>query len=211
VHYSKKNNDFIDALDNIDTTQILLKGDIFDFLVNDIKSTISYNKELIEKINFFSKKRSIIYLEGNHDFNLKDIFVNIEVVPISKQPLLCKYKDKYIAISHGDCFEGIFYKIFTFIIRNQFVLYVLNIIDSLFNKKMFDFIIKQQLNKKKCDDKKYFDKKIKNIIHKYPKDIDMIIEGHHHQGKSVFFDKIKYINLSAFICDKKIHKIQELI
>ena len=53
--------------------QIFLIGDIFDFLTNTDFVKKFYKKE-IELLNKLSKKYEIYYIEGNHDFNLSEIF-----------------------------------------------------------------------------------------------------------------------------------------
>ena len=107
---------FLSAIkeERIKTSQLILMGDIFDLLLEQS----SFLKNLFEKeialINDIAKKIEVIYLEGNHDFNLASIFVNAKVVPLQKQPLLLQNNNKIYALSHGDKFAMSFsYKIFT--------------------------------------------------------------------------------------------------
>lgn len=55
-------------------------GDNFDFISGESKYFIKQNKELIEILNKLSKEIQIVYLEGNHDYNLANLFPNILVV-----------------------------------------------------------------------------------------------------------------------------------
>ncbi|MBQ6223824.1 MAG: metallophosphoesterase, partial [Campylobacter sp.] len=54
-------------------SQIFMLGDMFDFLANTTYSQKFYEFE-INLINEISKKCEIFYFEGNHDFNLAEIF-----------------------------------------------------------------------------------------------------------------------------------------
>ena len=55
-------------------------GDIFDFISGESKYFIQQNSDAINLLNKLSKDIEIIYLEGNHDYNLKIIFPNMEVI-----------------------------------------------------------------------------------------------------------------------------------
>jgi UDP-2,3-diacylglucosamine hydrolase len=183
-------------------TQIIFMGDIFDALFGYAKHTCEVNKEMIELLNDISKNIEIIYLEGNHDFNLKPIFKNIKVYTIKNQPLKCSYNDKTLYIAHGDFISPLGYKIYTSIIRNPKLLYVLNIFDRLFG----DVILKnvdKYLNKK--DDCKEFtgfkEYILKRGISSYK--CDYFIEGHFHQNKTFSFEEFEYINLAAFACNQR--------
>ncbi|OPX26720.1 MAG: hypothetical protein B1H07_03685 [Campylobacteraceae bacterium 4484_166] len=79
---------FLDTLSQNQTKTIFLSGDIFDFLSYHIKYFREKNKKTIESINSLSKTKDIIYLEGNHDFNLKDIFPNCHIIPREQQPYI---------------------------------------------------------------------------------------------------------------------------
>ncbi|EAL5650272.1 UDP-2,3-diacylglucosamine diphosphatase, partial [Campylobacter lari] len=68
--------EFLQALknDEIQTTQLFLMGDIFDLLIYEIKATHKFAMPYIELLEELAKKIEIIYLEGNHDFNLARFF-----------------------------------------------------------------------------------------------------------------------------------------
>lgn len=136
-HYNKKNQEFKIILEKIKNSeifcsQIFLMGDNFDFLSNEIKYFKNRNKDIIELLNSLSDSFEIFYLEGNHDYNLSKIFPNIKVVKRENQPLLLKYEDKKIALSHGDNFINWHYNLYCKIIRNSYFLYFLNFLDMNF-------------------------------------------------------------------------------
>ena len=72
---------------DIQSSQIFLMGDIFDFLSGDVDYFKSLNHEIISLINELSQTHELVYLEGNHDFNLCKIFPNVNVIQRQAQPL----------------------------------------------------------------------------------------------------------------------------
>jgi UDP-2,3-diacylglucosamine hydrolase len=123
---------FLDTIltKQISTSQLFLMGDMFDFLTYEVDYFKNINQDVIDKLNILSKQIEIIYLEGNHDFSIDKLFPNIIVIPRDIQPLIAQYKDKKIAISHGDIFTPTLYNIFTFILRNDTLLRFLNFLDK---------------------------------------------------------------------------------
>ncbi|MEA3497929.1 MAG: metallophosphoesterase [Campylobacterota bacterium] len=179
----------------IETSQIFLMGDMFDFLSEEIEYFKTINHKVISLINRLSVDKEIIYLEGNHDFNLSNIFPNLEIITRENQPLNIVQDSKNISISHGDIFTPIGYEIYTKIIRNHYVMKFLNLIDfnNWLSKK-----IEQDLKKKNiCHKQKDFDNFIAKRVDNY--NTDLVIEGHFHQG---YIDE-KYINLPSLCCDKR--------
>jgi len=201
VHYNSNRTEVLSLLydiknKNIITNQLFLMGDIFDFLAQEIKYFININEKLIDIINELSKNIQIIYLEGNHDFNLKTIFPNIKVIPREKQPFLIKEKDKkIISLAHGDIYTPFLYNIYTKIIRNYYILNFLNFIDknNFITKKLEDKL----KNKSICNKQKDFSNFIKTRVDKY-NNKNMIIEGHFHQGLITS----NYINIPSYACNK---------
>jgi UDP-2,3-diacylglucosamine hydrolase len=209
VHYNQNRTDFINFLEKIYnqeiiTKQLILNGDIFDLLVGVIDYTIDYNKKLIDLINKISKNIEVIYLEGNHDFCLQNIFENIKVYSIKQQPVIFKYHDKKIAISHGDIFtQDFFYDMYVGLIRNKTFLKFLNFVDKRIDNKISKQIIENQINKNKCykinDFETIASKRLSFYNHLK---VDMVVEGHHHQDMTFLEKSVKYINLPAFVCNK---------
>ena len=199
AHYSKKRQKLKKLLikikqGDIKVSQLFLMGDIFDFLSAEIEYFNKINSEVIQLINEISKKIEVIYLEGNHDYNLKEIFHNALVIPREKQPIQFNYKNKIIALAHGDIFTPKLYNFYTLIIRNSTLLKILNFIDI---SNWLTSSIEKSLNKKEKNYKFLnFEEFAKDRIKKYEKiKSHIIIEGHFHQGK--MYDK--YINLPALL------------
>jgi len=185
------------------TTQLFLMGDMFDFLSNEIRFYKIKNLKIIELLNQLSKKIDIVYLEGNHDFNIQILFPDIQVVPRQNQPLICTYQDKQVAISHGDIYTPTGYNIYTTIIRNSLFLNFLNFIDIRFwlSKKIDNWLLEKDI----CNECQDFNSFATNRISLYPKDIDIIIEGHFHYGQQ----SNNYINIPSLACDKKYFQLNE--
>lgn len=207
-HYNSKNNQFLIFLENlennkIETKQLILMGDNFDFLSGESKYFIKQNKVVIELLNKLSNTIKIVYLEGNHDYNLQKLFPKIEVIKREKQPFYAKYNDKTIALSHGDNFINWQYNLYCSIIRNPILLKFLNSIDfkNFISKKIESSLLSKNICHKIKDFKKLAIKRINNY------NSDIIIEGHYHQGLTFEFNNKKYINIPSLCCDNKYFRL----
>ncbi len=194
----------------IQTSQIFLMGDIFDLLVGGVSYTIEQNKEVIASLNQLSKSHQIIYLEGNHDFNLKSIFKDMSIYPLQKQPLVLEYHNKRIALSHGDNFESPSYKLYSYLIRNKISLFFLNLIDRLLKNKISKDILLTQKNKNLCKKSKDFKQKAKQKLKFYDithNRFDLICEGHYHMDEEYIFDTTRYRFFPSYACGGSITQI----
>ena len=203
-HYNSKNTEFLIFLEQLDskkiqTNQLILMGDNFDFLSSESKFFVKQNIKIINLLNKLAQEIEIVYLEGNHDYNLQKLFPEIKVVKRENQPLLGKYKDKTIALSHGDNFINWQYDLYCFIIRNSTLLKFLNFIDfgNFISKKIDASLLEKNI----CHQMKDFKKLVIKRLNNYKTDI--IIEGHYHQGSTFEFEDKKYINIPSLCCDKK--------
>ena len=208
AHFNKKNREFLTFLKKVEsneiiTKQLFLMGDIFDFISGESKYFIQQNSDVINLLNKLSKDIEIIYLEGNHDYNLKIIFPNMEVIKRENQPLLAKLNDKTIALSHGDNFINWKYDLYCKFIRNTVFLRFMNFIDINFfiSKKIEEALVKKNI----CHTIRNFEEIVSKRVKNY--DADIIIEGHYHQGNSYFLDEKMYINVPSLCCQKEYIKI----
>jgi UDP-2,3-diacylglucosamine hydrolase len=203
-HYNEKNQEFLIFLNKllkkeIKTTQLFLMGDMFDFISSESKYFVKRNQELIDIINKLSNNIEIIYLEGNHDYNMKSLFTNVTVYAREEQPLKAKYGQKSVSLSHGDNFTPWNYNLYCKIIRNNSFLVFLNLIDfnNFISKRIYYRLIKKNI----CSLMDNFNEFAKRRIQNYSSDI--IIEGHFHQGKSFQFNNQLYVNIPSLCCEKK--------
>ena len=207
AHYSHQRPEllaFIEAIysKKLCPSQLIFMGDMFDALFGGINYTYKENRRLIRLINEISLEIEVIYLEGNHDFNLCQYFPNAVVYPIQNQPVLSTYKNKKVYLAHGDFDGETFYKIYTTLIRNPFILFILKYIDLLSNhiilRKLDIFLAKKDDCKEFTGFQDFIEKRFANRFKS-----DYFIEGHFHQNRFFRIKEFNYINLGAFACNQR--------
>jgi UDP-2,3-diacylglucosamine hydrolase len=201
VHYKKGNNEFLSLLKKwIENPppQVFFLGDIFHLLL-PFKYLRDYNKEAVGFINILSEKTEVYYTPGNHDFNIEKIFPAVSFADAFTD------NGKKIFMTHGDLTDSdVLYGIYVKIIRNSCFETLINIVTLNFlNNGLFKKLLKKDI---KCNKIENFKNKIKEKLKLI--DYDIIIEGHYHQNKKLNIDNKIYINLPAFVCNKKYILIQ---
>lgn len=214
AHYSPLRPQLLQLIKDIESkklepTQLILMGDIFDALFGSIVHTCKMNEEMIRLINSISRRIEVIYLEGNHDFNLTKIFPHVRIFTIANQPVLCSYKSKKIYLAHGD-FDGVFsYKLYTALIRNRVILLILQVIDNIFNNAILKNIDQHLDKKDDCKEfigfKEFITKRLADRF-----DCDYFIEGHFHQNVAFDVKSYHYVNLAAFACNQRYFIVKSL-
>lgn len=186
------------------TSQLILMGDNFDLLFGPVSQTHSLNSPYIELLNRLSKTIEIIYLEGNHDFALQNLFPSIRVVPREHQPLRMRFGAQSVLLSHGDIYAGRGYGVYTFVIRNRIILKTLNWINEIAKGWIIEALSKKMILKLHCKKIEDFDQIVKKRIARYGlNSIDWIIEGHFHQNRIFREGGQTYFNLGAFACNER--------
>ena len=181
--------------------QLFLMGDIFDLLFgyNDYIKTLS--QEAIALLQQLSQEMDIYYLEGNHDFLLKDIFVNIKIYPRELQPVYFDLNGTRVGLSHGDRYAlGWRYDLYCKIQRSPWLFKLL----KPFGKQLINKQIDKMKRKKICRPMQEFKKRVEKIVSFY-KDADLVIEGHYHQSEKIG----KYISLPSLACQKKVAVVRD--
>ena len=214
AHYSFKHPLLLDFLQTIHTEeiitpQLILMGDIFDLLFTDIALTLERNRVVIDLINALSEQIEVVYLEGNHDFNLGDIFPGVKVYSLRQQPVEAGWMGQRVGLAHGDFGGAMGYKIYTALIRNRLIQKMLNSIDSLGNHFIINALDYKLKNKEDCRSIERFETYVKKHLsqvdlNKY----DYFIEGHFHQNAQFDIEKCRYINLAAFACHEHYFVVQ---
>ena len=102
-HFNEKRSQLLTFLKKlkakeIETEQLFLMGDMFDFISGESKYFIKRNNKVITLLKELSLNMEIIYLEGNHDYNLKELFPNIKVYKRESQPIFMTYQNQSSAI-----------------------------------------------------------------------------------------------------------------
>jgi len=196
-HYPHHGDQFLSLLKKLDngeiqTPQLFLMGDNFDLLFGYNDYIQTFAKEAITLLQRLSQKIEIYYFEGNHDFCLKELFLNIKVYNREEQPVSFKLHEKIVTLSHGDKYEtGLGYDFYCKILRNQTTLTLL----KPFEKMIINRQMKSLAAKHICHPLKAFETKVKAILTHYSK-VDLVIEGHYHQAKIIG----KYISLPSLAC-----------
>ena len=207
AHYSHRREELLDFIKAIYEkklvpTQLILMGDIFDALFGGIDYTYAENQELLTLLNDISKEIELIYLEGNHDFNLAKLLPNATLFSIKNQPVKAMLQDKTLYLAHGDFDGASFYKAYTAFIRNPFILFILKYIDIVSNHAILKNVEEHLGKKDDCNKFSDFREFItKRLSGRFV--CDFFIEGHFHQNVSFSVDGFKYINLAAFACNQR--------
>lgn len=184
----------------IETDQLILMGDMFDFISGESKYFIKRHNKVISLLKEISLNMEVIYLEGNHDYNLKELFPNIKVYKREAQPVFMSYQNQSVALSHGDIFvDDIFYDIYCKFIRNRFFLLFMNAIDfkNFISKKIYYGLLKKNICRKMNNFREIISKRLKHY------DTNIIIEGHFHQGKEYIIDEKRYKNIQSLNCSNE--------
>ncbi|MBY0541468.1 MAG: UDP-2,3-diacylglucosamine diphosphatase [Campylobacterales bacterium] len=209
-HFNNKNQELLTFLKKVEskkilTSQLFLMGDMIDFISGESRYFVKKNSVVINLLNTLSNEIEIIYLEGNHDYNLKNLFLNIQVIKRENQPLFAKFEEKTVAISHGDNFINWKYDLYCKFIRNTIFLRVMNFLDINFfiSKKIENALLSKNI----CHKMNNFEHIVKRRLENY--NTNIVIEGHYHQGVGYYFDKKEYINIPSLCCQKKYMRISK--
>ncbi len=203
----KKLIDLIES-GEIQTPQLFLMGDVFDLLMGPIKAFTKAEQKIVSQLQTLSQRLEIIYLEGNHDFQLKSIFPDMKIITLKDQPVQALYNGKEGYLAHGDWNEGLLYRIYSLVIRNRFFLYFLHLCDTLLGGKLSLWFRTRMSRKKICHDFEGFESYIVKKFQRKDRYNGWFVEGHYHQGSSFFVDGTFYHNLSAMACNKSYFVVQ---
>jgi len=191
------------ASNEIKTPQLVLLGDIFDALFGGVPYTAKENLEVIDLIQKIATTKEVVYLEGNHDFQLHKFFPkDIAIFPIQKQPVVLQANNQRLCLAHGDFDAPFGYRLYTALIRNPVILFFLNIYDSLTNHSILNFVERHMSKKEQCSSFAWFDEFIKKRFLDGC-ECDFFVDGHFHQNRSFSLESCHYINLGAFACNQR--------
>ncbi|EAH9830339.1 TPA: metallophosphoesterase, partial [Campylobacter jejuni] len=151
--------EFLQALKKgkISTPQLILMGDIFDLLIGEISATHEFAKPYIELLEELALKIEIIYLEGNHDFNLSCFFKRVKIFNLQEQPIKLNLhtskgnnlvlNNAFIKLAHGDIFLPPLLQFTLKTLRNHYLLIFLNFLNIITCNFISNKILQNQ-NKK---------------------------------------------------------------
>ncbi len=214
AHYSEiypQFYSFLKALDRgeIKTSQLILMGDMFELLFGVIKKTKDENSAEIALLNKLSKEIEIIYFEGNHDFGLQNIFPDIMIFPLRRQPQVFMFNEQRVQLSHGDTKTPLGYQLYTRLIRNPLILSIVGVLDTLCSHCIINWLKRRGIKKNPCYKVDLFKEIIrKRLDYLKEESLDIVIEGHFHQNLSFRLYGFDYINLASFACNHKYFIVQ---
>lgn len=212
VHYSVRDEAFLEFLLLVEQKtppQLILMGDIFDALFGGVAKSYEPNKKAIDLINHLCTKMEVIYLEGNHDFGLSDIFRGAKLFGIKDQPVMFGYEGKKICLAHGDIYNKTLYHIYTNLIRSKAVLSLLAYLDHLLDHKILKLLDLYLSKKDLCHHMSNFEEILHLRSSKMP-ECDYFVEGHFHQGRELSFGSMSYTNLASFACNQSYYIVRSL-
>lgn len=229
--------EFLNAIDSgkITTSQLILMGDMFDMLVGEISATHEFATPyiiLLEKLA--NKGIEVLYVEGNHDFNLKRLFARVKVYPLQKQPLTLQNSKKItikrakfgtnglefidkdfefkdisnLVLAHGDIFLPPFLAFILKSLRNPFLLRGLNFINKIFKNKLSAQILANQKKKNLFYQIADFNALARQRYSRYGVNKALVIEGHYHQNLIINTKECKYINLPTFAYERSFFVVE---
>jgi len=207
AHYAETRPQLLSLLQAIDTgkldaPQLLLMGDIFDLLFGQIAVTHVMNAEAVAALQRISRRIPVLYLEGNHDYNLAGLFPDATVVPLSRQPYACRCGERTLLLAHGDFNQPWQYNLYTALIRNGVILHLLGWINRLTGNGIIAKLEAYLKRKNHCHAMTDYEGFVRR--HLAPLALagtDVFIEGHYHQGMAYDFEGLRYFNPDAFACN----------
>lgn len=182
---------------------LVLLGDIFDMLFGGVPHSIAPHNEQIRRLESIAAQRKVLYFEGNHDFNLKPIFQNVQIFARDVQPVFASVGGVPVAFAHGDIGMPPLYNFYSSIIRNPFLLRFLGGIDWCLGGIIFA-LVRQILRKDSLQ--AYLGIREQILMQKCqfyaPFMCEYAFEGHFHLGEISAIDEQTrfYVALGAFSC-----------
>lgn len=229
--------EFLNALDNekIHTPQLILMGDIFDMLVWQISATHNFAAPYITLLEKLANKGiEVLYIEGNHDFNVRQFFSKVKVFSLQNQPLFlqnesvirvesakftpnklefvgknAEFKElSGVILAHGDIFLTPLLAFALKSLRNPFLLKLLNFVNQFVQGKISTRILAHQKKKNLFYQIDNFDKIARKRYTKYLSNNALVVEGHYHQNTIINTKECKYINLPTFAYERSFFVVE---
>jgi UDP-2,3-diacylglucosamine hydrolase len=203
--------------------EVYLLGDIFDMMVGDQQQYLDQYDFFFSSLNSLIKKNiKVIYVEGNHDFHLENVFetfvknnnISEEMFLYSKDEIETVINGQKFIFCHGDIVdsENKSFQRWKSIYRSTvFRLLVNKIIPYSFAKRIGN---KASSNSKKRNSKSFEYEKSKETYINGAKKIlkdktnTILVGGHTHIIEDININKCQYINNGFPIRDQKFIHIE---
>lgn len=102
-----KSDSVLEFLYYLETDNLILNGDIFDNM--DFRRLEKSHWKIIKKLRQIAKNTNVIWISGNHDFEIEPI-AHLIGAGFYFEYLIDSYHDKLILVTHGDRFDSIITK-----------------------------------------------------------------------------------------------------
>lgn len=240
AHENEQRQDFLEFLraiesSQISTPQLILMGDMFDMLVWQIRATHNFAAPYVNLLEKLADKGvEVLYIEGNHDFNVAQFFRKVKVFPLKNQPLSLQSPNgvsfkwgklsangaeimgksvefksvSRVVLAHGDIFLPPFLAFALKSLRCPFLLNALNIVNFLAFNKISAQILKNQKKKDLFYQIADFNALAEQRYAKYQANGALVIEGHYHQNAIIDTKECKYINLPTFAYERSFFVVE---
>jgi len=166
-----KSIELLELLKSIEYDQIILAGDIIDFIKIPV-----FTERCIEILSSIDREKEVIYVVGNHDESLVEL--------VGKEMLGIKFVKKYefeegnrkFRVEHGDEYNTGFLHKKLFV---KFVSLVQNVLEKIFDFDFSTWWTERHIRKHKL-------RSIIDIL-KYNEDVDVFIMGHTHNPEALIW------------------------
>jgi len=222
-HWRANDEELLVCLDSLQSSQVLLMGDIAQMLVGNLATSRESNKALLERIKKLSEHSCVYWFEGNHDFGLEALTHNlpkVKFIPRTHQPLIASFQGKIVSLAHGDLFLNKRYRIYISVLNSRFGLGVLRGVDWLSRgwvyRTLQTSIDSKHIRAFKGEYEGFCMRRIesykKYFLRRYNTTPQAIIEGHFHLGHSMKAEQegreILYVGLPSFYVDGRIFRLE---
>ncbi len=204
VDKEKRNADFIEFLQKLENSDLVLLGDIFDFWI-EYRSVIykRYLRVLCALMEFMEKGNKIYFIPGNHDF-YNTRYLSELGFDVRHEGLEIEWKGKKVFFHHGDTFSfsG---KVTRFFYGNPLTKFVFKLLHPDLGIVIANMVSRTPL---KVEGKT--SGSIPEGTKKLFKDYDIIITGHTHSPGIRKISKGKYyVNAGEWIYKRNCVKITD--
>ena len=167
-----KEKEFLQFLKTTEYDQLILAGDIIDFI-----RVPTFSARALEIAKAIDYSKDIIYIVGNHDSPLKG-FIGLEAFGI-KFVSSYEFEDggRKFRVEHGDAYDN------TSFIHNKIIMSFLSVsqscIEHWFNINLSDIFTTWKMRRRKL-------RRIWDILKKN-NDVDVLITGHSHMPEAIIW------------------------
>lgn len=185
-----RSKEAIEFLNKIKFKKLILLGDIFESL--NFKKLRKSEWEFLSLITKISKKSKVVWVEGNHDKGLTEIFAGFTGAKVYKNYEWRYKKRKYLAI-HGHQFDN-------FLINNVVLSFLANQAYNFIQLIDFhDYKVSRLIKRKSKGWLRLSEKVAKRaILYGKLKRVDYIFCGHTHKTNQKIKKNISYYNCGCW-------------